>query len=184
MLQDVKPLVSCTNCSPCIDEEELIWGMTFDCFDGRWKAEQCVTGSRVGHMPNFPELGDPEFINEAGPKKTGEAISTGSDGGKGGRGGDDQDGSSIFLSGLDPSMLLILLVGGSILVGLFIGIVAAICMNSKKTHLQLASANNDKAPASPEQSITHNRGQAPTPPKGRNDEKTSTRAAALTTVDV
>lgn len=65
ILQDTKPTVSCTNCSPCFDEGK--WGMQFNCFEGRWNSnDSCIVGSRVGHIPEFlvpAEIGSITYNN-------------------------------------------------------------------------------------------------------------------------
>lgn len=118
MLKDTKPIVKCETCSPCVVENT--WGMTFDCFEGRWKADECVSGSRVGHIPDFPKKGDPEFIKDIFPNKSGETVSAVGRGKEG-----------FTLGNLDSSMFLIIIVGGSILVGIVMGVIVSLRMNTK-----------------------------------------------------
>ena len=77
LLQNTDPVASCSNCLPCY--EDGWWGMEFDCFDGRWNSNgACITGSRVGHVPEFPVPGDPDFVEEIPVKSDpSENIETG-----------------------------------------------------------------------------------------------------------
>lgn len=71
LLQDTSPVVSCSNCSPCKDQG--VWGMEFNCFEGRWDTKGgCVTGSRVGHLPQFPRKGDPGYIETINTHRNGD----------------------------------------------------------------------------------------------------------------
>ena len=65
ILQDTNPVVSCSSCEPC--SEDGVQGMNFNCFEGRWDTKgNCVTGSRVGYVPNFPRQGDPGYVDTIG----------------------------------------------------------------------------------------------------------------------
>jgi hypothetical protein len=117
ILQDTDPTVSCSDCRPCVDEENgdsaNEWGMEFNCFEGRWDSQgACIRASRIGHYPTFPASGDVGYVDKVGSDRNDT-------------GDDDADGN--FFSNIDLSdTTTILIIVGAIVLGLMIGVLVSI----------------------------------------------------------